>query len=98
MLCHLKCTGLLYVIVKLIGTYLRNRRQFVQISNELYGLLLVNSDLLQGSALGPLLFLIYINDLADVIYGGASIRLFADDCVIFQDISAVNDHMILHQM
>ena len=36
----------------------------------------------QGSALGPLLFIVYINDLANVVSEGA-LKLFADDSNLF---------------
>ena len=41
----------------------------------------------QGSLLGPLLFLVYINDLVEVV--DSEIRIFADDTFIF---TVVNDH------
>ena len=49
----------------------------------------------QGTVLGPLLFLIYINDMPNVISSGTYIRLFADDCLIFRDISSLDDQVIL---
>ena len=42
----------------------------------------------QGSVLGPLLFLVYINDLPDNI--SSDIRLFADDSSLFTDVDGVD--------
>ena len=47
----------------------------------------------QGTALGPLLFSLYINDISSDIE--SEIRLFADDCVCYRDIKDEEDTMKL---
>ena len=42
----------------------------------------VKSGVPQGTVLGPLLFLMFINDIGDNINPGTEIRLFADDCLL----------------
>lgn len=54
---------------------------------------MVKSGVPQGSVLGPLLFLVYINDIGSNIV--SSLRLFADDCVIYKEITEPNDIRIL---
>ena len=63
-------------------SYLSDRAQFVQINNTKSDKLMMKCGIPQGSTLGPLLFLIYINDLAnssDIL----KFRIFADDTNIF---------------
>ena len=63
---------------KWFQSYLTNRQQFVTINNQNSSLKPMNYGVPQGSVLGPLLFLIYINDLHKaVLYSTA--RHFADD-------------------
>ena len=55
----------------------------------------VLSGVLQGSILGPLLFLIYINDLPSVIDCDSSIGLFADDSKCYRTILNAQDCIYL---
>ena len=49
----------------------------------------------QGSVLGPLLFLVYISDLARVVGSGSCVRLFADDVKLFRVVTGDADRAAL---
>ena len=63
LLCKLAYFGLDENFLKLMKTYLTNRTQRVQIDGCLSGCEPISSGVPQGSVLGPLLFLIYIDDM-----------------------------------
>jgi len=71
-------------IVCWVENYLKDRKQFVVIDGaHVSGLRDVTSGVPQGSVLAPVLFLIFINDLVKDIKSSA--RLFADDCVLYNE-------------
>ena len=55
----------------------------------------VTSGVPQGTVLAPLLFLVYINDLPKNIV--SSVKLYADDVLIYRTINSEQDHMILQE-
>ena len=73
---HIGITGKLLSCIK---SFLTNRSQRVRIDGELSGSRAVISGVPQGSVIGPILFLIYINDVANSIPYEANAKLFADD-------------------
>ena len=74
--------GVRGVVLDWFKSYLQNRLQYVKIGNIESELLNVVCGIPQGSTLGPLLFLLYINDLPNSSTK-LSFRLFADDANIF---------------
>ena len=55
----------------------------------------VTSGVPQGSVLGPILFVLYINDLPDVVDVDSNIYMFADDTKLYREMSDVKDEAIL---
>ena len=49
----------------------------------------------QGTVLGPLLFLVHINDLPDCV--SSKVRLFADDCLLYRQINKPSDQLELQK-
>jgi len=71
--------GIDYELHTWISQFLSNRQQCVYIESSVSDFSPVISGVPQGSVLGPLLFLLYINDVTECLEGVTGIKLFADD-------------------
>lgn len=76
-----------------ITAFLNHRRQRVRIDGHFSEWAPVTSGVPQGSVLGPLLFLLYINDISDGV--NSQIGLFADDCIVHRTILGQGDENAL---
>jgi len=74
--------GIRGVSLSLISSYLSNRKQYVQFHDSNSKYLPITCGVPQGSILGPILFLLYVNDLPNVSSATIPI-LFADDTNLF---------------
>ena len=77
----LKAAGVSGDVLRWFQSYLSGRRQRVVLQGSLSEWVYIKAGVPQGSILGPLLFLLYINDIVKNI--GSNIRLFADDTSLF---------------
>ena len=80
---------------KWINSWLSGRTQQVVLDGQASDPVPVLSGVPQGSVLGPVLFLIFINDPSDNIR--SSVRLFADDCVLYRNIHSLQDCLTLQE-
>ena len=76
-----------------IKAFLSNRTQQVIVEGATSDTVPVISGVPQGTVIGPLLFLIFINDLPNCVQ--SRIRLFADDCILYRKIRSIKDTIIL---
>ena len=84
----LKCNGISGNLLAFFENYISNRQQRVTLNGRESDWRDISAGVPQGSVLGPLLFLVYINDLTENIK--SQMRLFADDSSIFTPVKKVN--------
>jgi hypothetical protein len=75
----------------LLRSYLTNRRQYVEYDNVMSDYLNITCGVPQGSILGPLLFIIYINDLPSAVKL-FNLIMYADDTTLFASLCNNNIH------
>jgi len=85
------------IIEWLDEAFLTNRKQRERIQQTFSNWATVISGIPQGSVLGPILFIIYINDLVEYCYSGSKIFLFANDAKIFSYINKEENSKVIQQ-
>ena len=78
-----------------VRNFLTKRTMKVIVDGEESREVTVDSGVPQGTVLGPLLFLVHINDLPETVT--SQVRLFADDCLLYRRIRSFNDHLTLQK-
>ena len=89
LLFKLRKTGINGELLDWLSNYLTNRKQRVVIPGAISKWAFIKAGVPQGSILGPLLFLLYINDIVIDIH--ANIRLFADDTCLYMIVDNPNE-------
>ena len=108
----MKATGVDDVSIKWFKSYFNNRTQRTVPGNAISSSRIVTTGVPQGSVLGPLLFLVYINDLTERLNFSVA-SLFADDTAFYcsvtsaaqelqrklnEDLYGVNDSLNSHKL
>ena len=85
----LKAYGIQGNLLNWIESFLSDRSQYVKINNNTSSFLKVTSGVPQGSVLGPVLFIYFINDLPDTSL--CPTKIFADDTKLFNKVQTNHD-------
>ena len=80
--------------LKLTSSYLENRQQFVEFRNTKSSILQISTGIPQGSILGSLLFLIYINDFPSAS-SYFNFIMYADDTTLYSNIDSSNKNNMI---
>ena len=95
MLEKLRRYGLPDWIVRWLQSYLTDRKASVKVRCTLSRLLTIPSGVPQGSIIGPLLFILFVNDLGSILESDK--LMYADDLKIFRSVSSPLDSCALQQ-
>jgi len=84
--------GITGMLLKLLQSFLSNRTHCTRIGSSLSSSAQLISGVIQGSGIGPLLFLTLINELANILEEyGITIKIFADVCKMYAEITDIAD-------
>jgi len=91
--------GISGCLLRWIENFLYNRTHQTRVGKSLSSVAELMSGIVQGSGLGPLLFLVYINDLINHLKKfGVSQKLFTDDVKVYDKIVDICDVELLQRV
>ena len=97
LLSKLRLYGIQEPTLKWIEAFLGDRTQSVVVDGCHSTTASITSGAPQGTVLGSLLFLLFINDLPSVLDPGTKCRLFADDCLVYCAIHTIEDQILMQR-
>ena len=80
-------------VLRWIADFLTDRKMRIMVRGEYSEYVDVISGVPEGSILGPILFLIYVNDIPEIV--NCSIKMFADETKLFRNVKLIDDCNIL---
>ena len=84
-------------LLRFIANYLSGRKQCVVIGGSISSTVSVSSGVPQGSILGPILFVLFLNDIVSGLDPGTNILMYADDTKIWRKMETYEDHVTLQK-
>jgi len=93
----LTCYGIAGSLLKWINSFLFGRSPCTRINHTCSMYTNINSGVPQGSVLGSLLFLLYINDVVDIFDRSCKCKLYADDLKLYSVIQTAEDCALMQR-
>jgi len=81
-------------LLRWIENFLSGRSQVTRIGHSYSDITYLCSGVVQGSCIGPLLFLIYVNDVSEEFPNSCICKLYADDVKLYSVMRTVNDYAL----
>ena len=81
----MECCGISSDLLALIQSFLSDLKQLVVLNGKGSQWSTISADVPQGSVLGPLFFLVYINDFVDNV--NSDVKMFIDDTSLFSTVT-----------
>jgi hypothetical protein len=95
LLCKLSALGITGNLLLWINNFLTGRTQCTRVGSSYSQTAPLISGIVQGSCLGPLLFLLYINDVATLFDSAITCKLYADDVKLYSVVKTNSDFALL---